>query len=350
MITLLKQIGIRDRTDYKNSVVLTNIMEGVDGAATFGYSLETVAIQVEDNQTQQYKHIHTFDIRVIEESGDSSVIDAIIAAQKRVDIAGIGVDGYFQFNDVLLTHNKQYDGVLASAYLATTETLTSYVRGEDTTYHYYNSSTLAEKYNSYKTQSRRLRAFAGRNLYDIYELDVTKSNVDGAESSVWQNGTYQGYVNSVNFNGNILTSEVIGSNIKLTRKEETGNGSLYDQIYFPFANTNVTVTANIVEINTESGGNDAKLSLYLREEDLSSGGGSVEKYISITDTGRKSFTTVTNSNVSTLFIAIRPGTVKDSNITFDDIGLYVTGTEPSGAKSLPITDTNPPEPFDPNDL
>lgn len=132
MITLLKKIAIRPMDDLYNIVELTNIMEGVDGAATFGYSLETVAIQVEDNQTQQYKHTHTFDIRVLEESGDSSIIDGWIASQTKVQICGQGIDGLFFMDDVLLTRNKQYDNVLASAYLATVDTLTSYATGVKT--------------------------------------------------------------------------------------------------------------------------------------------------------------------------------------------------------------------------
>ena len=229
MITLIKKIAIRERptadltnpavSPYFNTVELVNVMEGVDGAATFGYSLETVAVQVEDNQTQQYKHIHTFDVRVLDAGGDNATIDGWIAEQKPVDIVGIGVDGYFQFDNVKLTRNKQYDEVFASAFLATAETMTSYTKPHFVPYWYYNNNTNHELYVQTKTvkQHNKLRAFAGANLYDIYDLDVARSNISGFGGSKWMNGSYHTYTQSQVFNTNTITSSISGSNVTLTR-------------------------------------------------------------------------------------------------------------------------------------
>lgn len=347
MITLLKQIAIRDRSNYANSVILTNVMEGVDGSATFGYSIEPVAIQVEDNQTQQYKHVHTFDIRVIEESGDSSVLDALVASQQRVDIAGLGVDGYFQFDNVLLTRNKQYDGILASAYLATAETLTSYTTNEEVIYAYYNTGTSTPTYLTTDYLGKKLRAFAGRNLYDIYNLDVSKSNISGYNGSVWQNGTYRGLPNDVNQNQNIVTSNVIGSNVELTRAKTSIAFNNYEKLFIPFTDQTFTATINVTNIYTDPLGDEARLRVHTGYPEAT---GTTAYDINLTTVGRKSFDftiPVLNSNtLSAVIIQVRPGTASGSTLRYDDIGIYVTGTEPSSAKTLPTTNTNATDPLD----
>lgn len=356
MITLIKKIAIRERpttdlTDpavspYLNTVELVNVMEGVDGAATFGYSLETVAVQVEDNQTQQYKHIHTFDVRVLDAGGDNATIDGWIAEQKPVDIVGIGVDGYFQFDNVKLTRNKQYDEVFASAFLATAETLTSFTSPHFVPYWYYNSSTSEEKYiqTTLVKQHNKLRAFAGANLYDIYDLDVSRSNINGAGSSKWINGSYWAYTQSGEVITNNLSSDISDSNVTLTRSNVKANTyyNYFEQVFFPFANTALTASVNVVDVNTNVSGDPAKLQV------LDIGGNADDNKsldINLTGSGRLSFDFTTRSNTRVLMLGIRPGTERDSNITFDDIGIYPTAVAPAGGtKSIPTTNTNPAEP------
>ena len=356
MITLLKKIAIRERptedlTDpdpspYLNTVELVNVMEGVDGAATFGYSLETVAVQVEDNQTQQYKHIHTLDVRVLDAGGDNATIDAWIAEQKPVDIVGIGIDGYFQFDNVKLTRNKQYDEVFASAFLATAETMTSYTSPHIVPYWYYSSNLSAEKYiQATETKGHtKLRAFAGANLYDIYDLDVSRSNINGAGGSVWQNGTYYPYTQDSDDNTNHLTSNVIDSSVKLIRPDvgDSLRYALYEGIFFPFENESLTASINVVELNTGAGNTAAALRI------LEVGGNADinrTSTVEITEVGRTSFDITTTSNTRVVHLQVRPGVERDSNMTFDDIGIYPTAVAPLDAsKKSPSINTNPEEP------
>jgi len=167
MITLLKKIAISNVSNLAQTVTLDNVMEGVDGAAAFGYSLETESIQVEDNQTQQYKHNHVFDIRVIDSDSDNSILDGFIGDQADVNITGLGLNGVLLIRNVKLARNKQYDGIIATAVLAT----------KTTSIGYYDNGVFTEQ-----------EFFAGPNMLETYQLDFTKSNVAGAESSVWQNG------------------------------------------------------------------------------------------------------------------------------------------------------------------
>ena len=353
MITLLKIIAIRERptenlddpspSRYLNLVVLTNIMEGVDGAATFGYSLETVAVQVRDNQTQQYKHIHTLDVRVLDAGGDNATIDTWILEQKPVDIVGIGVDGYFQMDNVKLTRNKQYDEVFASAFLATAETLTSYTKGHVVPY-WYNTAG-EERYRQFNPKGHnKQRAHAGANLYDIYDLDVSRSNISGFGGSVWKNGSYWVYAQSSEVNTNNLTSSVSGDNVTLTRSNVKANNyeNLYEQIFFPFADVPLTASINVVDVNTNANGDSATLKTY-----ETGGNANNNRSITafITQAGRLSFDLTTTSNTRTIRLQVSPGTERYSNITFDDIGIYPTAAAPfDPSKASTTTNTNPDEP------
>jgi len=355
MITLIKKIAIRERptadlTDpavspYLTTVELVNVMEGVDGAATFGYSLETVAVQVEDNQTQQYKHIHTFDVRVLDAGSDNSTIDGWILEQKPVDIVGIGVDGYFQFDNVKLTRNKQYDEVFASAFLATAETLTSYTQGHVVPYWYENNSN-EEKYTDFDSDPQsKLRAYAGANLYDIYDLNVSRSNINGVSSNVWQNGVYFGYTQSASTVSDKYSSNVNGSNVIYTRPKTSTSYLVYQQIFFPFSGEELSASINVVDVNTESGGDPARIGIYER-----GGNGNINRssVINITSGTPGRYTTEPITVLDTtkvVMLYVRPGTSPNSNLVFDDIGIYPTAVAPfGGTKSTPTQNTNPGEP------
>ena len=242
MITLLKKIAIRPMDDPFNIVELTNIMEGVDGAATFGYSLEPVAIQVEDNQTQQYKHTHTFDVRVIEESSDSAIIDAWILAQTRVQICGQGVDGLFFMDDVLLTRNKQYDQVLASAFTATADTLTSYATGVKTIEPNNDPDVITATWE-------KQQIFAGAALWDRSQYDIQKSFRTSGTN------TYQhGWINNSGITSNVNTT----SNTINIARDDAGVGDVYaqtDTYFMPYANQPLTATINVVAVNSNGGNN-----------------------------------------------------------------------------------------------
>lgn len=242
MITLLKKIAIRPMDEPFNIVELVNIMEGVDGSATFGYSLEATAIQVEDNQKQQYKHTHTFDVRVIEESSDSATIDAWIADQKRVQIAGQGIDGLFFMDDVLLTRNKQYDGIIANAFLATADTLTWYTTGVRTLEPFNTAGITTATWE-------KQQIFAASTLFDRFQYDVSKSfRTEGT------NTLQHGWIDNTGTTMNVNTSTY---NINIAR-DDAGIGNVYaftDSYFMPFENQGLIATINVVSVNSNGGGN-----------------------------------------------------------------------------------------------
>ena len=315
MITLLKKIAISNVSNLAQTVTLDNVMEGVDGAAAFGYSLETESIQVEDNQTQQYKHNHVFDIRVIDSDSDNSILDGFIADQTDVNITGLGINGVLLIRNVKLARNKQYDGIIATAVLAT----------KTTSIGYYDNGIFTEQ-----------ELFAGRNMLETYQLDFTKSNVAGAESSVWQNGfKYDWIISSVNINENLVTSNVISTGVELSRPKTSATYTQWERIYFPYEDVNLVATMNVVSIhNSGTPTNVAKFGVTMRGEDelqIASATVSLQE-------GKNAFTFTTNVNVAQVAMMIRPSENSASNIVYDEIGLYIDGSEPTAyaaAKSIP---------------
>jgi hypothetical protein len=128
MITLLSNVAIQDTSNASNIVYLNNIMEGVDGAATFGYSLEPSSVKVDDNQTQQYLHDHTLDIRVLQgTASDLTKLKVIDANNNPVRVAGHSPDGFFVIDEpAQLTYHSQYDSVIADRVLVTTTGVNGY--------------------------------------------------------------------------------------------------------------------------------------------------------------------------------------------------------------------------------
>ena len=120
MLNLLSKVAVQNQNTPSSIAQLSNIMEGVDGAETFGYNVEAETVQVEDNQTLQHAHVHTFDIRCIEDSANSAILDAIVAGNHKAKISGFSPDGFLIWDDPsLIVRNKQYDNIFASAVLAT---------------------------------------------------------------------------------------------------------------------------------------------------------------------------------------------------------------------------------------
>jgi len=294
---------------------LDNVMEGVDGAAAFGYSLETESIQVEDNQKQQYKHNHVLDIRVIDSDSDNSILDGFIASQQPVNITGLGINGMLLVRNVLLARNKQYDGIIACAVLAT----------KDTSIGYYDNGIFTEQ-----------EFFAGRNMLETYQLDFTKSNVAGAESSVWQNGfKYDWAINSTSANQDDVTSNIIATGVELSRPKTSSAYSQWERIYFPYESVNLVATMNVVGINNSgTPTNVARYGVTMRDESENG----IETATVSLQAGKNAFAFTTNVNIAQVAMIVRPSENSSSNIVYDEIGLYIDGSEPSAytaAKSIP---------------
>ena len=204
MLNLLSNVAIQDTKAAGNIVYLNNIMEGVDGAATFGYSLEPTAVKVDDNQTQQFKHDHTFDIRVLQgSSADLTKIKVIDAGSNPVRVSGYSPNGFFVIDEpAQLTYHSQYDSVIADRILVTTTGVNGY---------------------GGTAPGAKIPVYAGDNLLALYKVN--------SGSATYLNGFDQGD-----------TGTVTGGTVAIA------NGDVIEsrQIFFPFPGLPVTGSINVV--------------------------------------------------------------------------------------------------------
>lgn len=93
-------------------VVMSNIMEGVDGAAAMGWTLDGQQVQIEDGQTLEFAHTGELDVRVMRVgSADLATIQSLIGT--KVEVSGHTIEGFFVMRDlVLLNQNAQYNSNL----------------------------------------------------------------------------------------------------------------------------------------------------------------------------------------------------------------------------------------------
>lgn len=151
MLNLLQEVAVAKVGSTETSFArLVNVMEGVDGSASFGYNVEEDAIAISDNQKVQRYHDHSLDVRLLNDPEAAAKIDAMDEGY----IAGYTPDGFLSFNKgTVLGRNPQYDSNIVSAFSARTRTLAGYANG----------ANGLEK-----------PVYAGRNLLGLY--DVTQPN------------------------------------------------------------------------------------------------------------------------------------------------------------------------------
>lgn len=203
MITLLSNVAIADTSNLSNIVYLNNIMEGVDGSSTFGYSLEPSAVKVDDNQTQQYLHDHTFDIRVLQGSAaDLTKLQVIDAGNNPVLVSGYSPDGFFVINDsAQLTYHSQYDSVIADRVLVTKTGVNGYGGA---------------------APGNKVPVYAGDNLLAVFNV------LEGSASAL----------NGLDYDD---TGTVTGDAMAIT-----GAGTVLSQrIFFPFPGAKIYTSADI---------------------------------------------------------------------------------------------------------
>jgi hypothetical protein len=219
MITLLSKVAVQNQTTPSSIAVLTNIMEGVDGAATFGYTLEETALSVDDNQKQQFRHDHNFDIRVIEVTSESAILDGIVNNQRLAKISGFSPDGFFIWDEpTLLVRNKQFDGILASAVKATKRTTIGY-RGA--------------------VPNRKLSVYAGDNLLGLYDVST------GASQEPLNGFKDDNSPSGVDTDPNGEMTITTGSSSSTTSFVVSRN------IFFPFPGETLTWSLDVISITGE---------------------------------------------------------------------------------------------------
>jgi hypothetical protein len=124
VINHLSLLALANASDLSESVVLSNIMDGVDGAAAMFYSQERVDdIQIEAKDTILVKLNHQIDARVLRSSADATLIEGWKDSQTKLVASAYGLDGGLVWNvGTLVSDLKQFDNTVVLSLLLTKQT------------------------------------------------------------------------------------------------------------------------------------------------------------------------------------------------------------------------------------
>jgi len=99
MLTQLSRLALTDGTDTVN---LINISEGVDGAARFGYDVESTEIIIDGGDTKTLELGHTFQIVTLWDSDHKAQLSTWEQAKTPLQLSGYGVDGFVYWHDPVI--------------------------------------------------------------------------------------------------------------------------------------------------------------------------------------------------------------------------------------------------------
>jgi hypothetical protein len=180
MALYLKELALLNTTT--NEVVkLTNVMEGVEGSAVFGYDVESVAVQVSANRTQQYVNKHTLDIRVIDDADPTT--QAILTSWAnstgaKYKASGYGGDTFLLWDEPTeIVFSRQPDGISVRRLLMTLDAVPGYnsdglgVTGGDFTPPSFTGKTF------------KLPVYAGVNMLGLFDVFRPVSSLSDLKSS-----------------------------------------------------------------------------------------------------------------------------------------------------------------------
>jgi len=275
MLNLLSNVAILDVTNTTPTVVfLDNVMEGVDGAAVFGLSREAQAVQIQDNQTYQYAHTDTLDIRVLDtDNANVAILKSIVDNQRPVQIAAISPNGVLSWQYAsLLSYTDQFDVLQVNPIQATVTYPAGYSGGTTA-----NSSTPV---------------YAGDNI--LAGHDVTAGNV--------------ALLNGFRSTGGLTLSQSGGVQIA---QATSGASVRIESWYVPFPWQGVEVTASYdVSALTEDPATVGSVQIGVEYLDSTGYGAGVatgtiaSNYVSISTLGSAPFRAVTK-NVSPVDSSLR---------------------------------------------
>jgi hypothetical protein len=129
MALYLKEVALLETTT-NTLVKLTNVMEGVENGAVFGYQTELISIKVNANQTEQVVTRHTFDIVVKDDATPAT--QAILTAwannpELRFKASGYSGDTFFLWDEpVPIVFSRQYDLIGARHLIMTLDAVSGY--------------------------------------------------------------------------------------------------------------------------------------------------------------------------------------------------------------------------------
>jgi hypothetical protein len=237
MLPLLSNVAILDYSNTTPTVIfLDNIMEGVDGAAAFGFTQELRSIQQDDNQQRGYATAYSLDIRVVKaDDANVAILKDIVESQRKVQIAGYSPDGVLAWTEpTQLVFSEQIDVLQVNPIQATILAPSGYSGGDD---------------------EARVPVFAGENLLRVYDVST------GNASSL--HGFYETAL--------ITTSQADGYMNVVTTSSGIGVRCITRPIPFPWRGKNVTASALIANYFNDQT-DVASLTIFWRGADAYDGG------------------------------------------------------------------------------
>lgn len=178
MLNLISKIGIQSQTNTENVVVLDNVMEGLDGAATFGYSVTPRSVKFDDAQTLDIVEDHVLDVRVLRVSdADLEKLQVMAGNQEPVKATGYGPDGALLFFDPAeMVRVPQFDQVVTDRILVTRATALGYQgAAPDTRQAVIGSRDLLEVFDTSDGSATVLNGFNGAT-------QLTESQTGGSQT------------------------------------------------------------------------------------------------------------------------------------------------------------------------
>jgi len=281
MLNLLKTIAVQDQTVTSNIATLDNIMSGVDGSATFGYSLEAQSVQVNDNQKQQYAHTHTLDIRVLQgTAGEIGILNAIVNGNLQAKITGISPDGFLIWDDPsYMVRSSQFDQVVADQILVTKTQPAGYAG---------------------TAPNSKLAVYSGDNALALYDILSGSASV----------------LNGFSVTGT-MTASVSGKAQTLTRGADATAQLVSTMFFYPFTDA---LTLSLF-VNSANAGYSIGFQWY----DSAGSFISADVGAQTGATSRKSHTATPPANTVYAQAVVYPGTTATNNLVFQEPMVALAG-------------------------
>lgn len=209
MLTLRK-LAIKD-PESSDLVILSNIMDGVDGSTAFGFSVEEQSVSIDDMQKLDYREDTQMDLKVIRPSAsDLAKIDSL--KNKPVEISGYTLEGFVQFLGThILTRIADYNSDIIN------DQLRVYVQSP---------------FGYFDTDKGRARQFyAGKNALSLYNILAGTNDI--------LNG----------FEADSSVSTILASGGMDVSTDAVGTGVKSHDVFFPFEGVKVFSSAEFNDAN-----------------------------------------------------------------------------------------------------
>ena len=209
MALYLKELALLETTT-NTLLKLTNVLEGVDGAAAFGYKVEQEKVTINAGQSLPVKETHTLDVRVIDDYANQATLVAWANAPElyRFKASAYSGDSFLIWDEpVQIVFSRQRDGIAVRRLLMTTDAVVGYS----------GTQPLV-----------KAPAYAGQNALSLYKTDQGSSTL------------LNGFTKS-----GTMTTAVSGSAMTATRGADATAFVISQPILFPFDGVQLEVSAFI---------------------------------------------------------------------------------------------------------